>query len=157
LPPSTPIWYNTTMLNNKIINSDLGDHMNITSKVFVSQNGMQQVEMNYDDKNRADVLHRQFTSSGEEVQVLSPIPTRKPITEVLNYITKLENDYRYIDVSDFSEVEVEEWRELARTTGERSYVINKSSGSPWRALGAGNTPKSFEEFFGCTPEEHYYG
>ena len=127
--------------------------MNITSHVFISQNGMQQVELNYDDKNRADVLHRQFNSDGVEIGS-QEYPRRKPISEIMDYIHKLEEDHRYIDMSSFSEEEQEVWREKVMKVN--TTCDNRSAGSPWRAMGAGIKPNSFEEYWGCTPEEHYY-
>ena len=157
LPLGITIWYNTNMNSKTTNNSKSGDYMNITSYVFISQNGMQQVELNFDDQGRADVQHRQFNQDGVEYNIFKKYPTRKPISEVKEYIKKLKEDYRYIDVSCFDEQEQDEWREIQLTAKDRAWVSNPGTGSAWRAMGAGIKPKSFEDFYGCTPEEYYYG
>ena len=129
--------------------------MNITSHVFVSQNGACQVELNYDDKGRADVHHRYFRSSDGSEWDISKYPRRCTVEHVQDYLKKLEEDTRYLDVSVFDEDELSEWRDIQRTEHERLWCSNEPTGSAWRAMGPGIKPKSFEDFYGCTPEEYY--
>jgi len=156
LPLAGTIWYNIVMNSQTSNNSISGDQMkNITSHTFISQNGACQVDINTDTKGRADIHYRYFRSSDGTEWDITKYPRRKSLEIIEETLKSLKEDSRYIDVSVFDEEELAEWRDIQRTSHERMWCSNRPTGSAWRAMGAGIAPKSFEDFWGSTPEEHY--